>query len=165
MSTWYLLLGFIVLQRLIELMISRINTRRLLQEGAVEHGARHYPVIVALHMAWIAAMVVFVPHDAPVNIVLLVIFVALQLVRIWVLVSLGRYWTTRIISHPDDPIVRRGPFRWVRHPNYLVVEAEIIIVPLIAGAWEVSLAFGVANALVLAWRIWVEEKALAPRRI
>ncbi len=163
-SPWYLLIGFIVLQRLIELMVSRINTRRLLQEGAIEHGARHYPVIVVLHMAWIASLVVFVPADTPVSVFLLVVFIALQLARIWVLASLGRYWTTRIISHPDDPIVRRGPFRWVRHPNYLIVEAEIIVVPLIAGAWELAAIFGGANALVLAWRIWVEEKALAPRR-
>ena len=80
------------------------------------------------------------------------------------LVSLGRYWTTRIISHSEDPIVRRGPFRWVSHPNYMIVEAEIIVVPLIAGAWELALAFGAANAIVLAWRIRVEERALAPRR-
>lgn len=165
MSNWYLLVGFIVLQRLIELLIARHNTRRLLEEGATEHGARHYPFIVVLHMAWIASLVVFVPYDAPINFVLLAVFVALQLARVWVLVTLGRYWTTRIITVPDEPLVRRGPFRWVSHPNYMVVEAEIIVVPLIAGAWELALVFGALNALVLAWRIRIEDQALAPRRV
>jgi len=164
MSNWYLLVGFIVLQRLIELLIARYNTRRLLEEGAKEHGARHYPVIVVLHMAWIASLVIFVPYNAPLNWLLLAVFVVLQLARVWVLMSLGRYWTTRIITVPDEPLVRRGPFRWVSHPNYMVVEAEIILVPLIAGAWELAVVFGALNALVLAWRIRLEEQALAPRR-
>jgi len=164
MSNWYLLVGFIVLQRLIELLIARYNTRRLLEEGAKEHGARHYPVIVVLHMAWIASLVIFVPYNAPLNWLLLAVFVVLQLARVWVLMSLGRYWTTRIITVPDEPLVRRGPFRWVSHPNYMVVEAEIIVVPLIAGAWELAVVFGALNALVLAWRIRLEEQALAPRR-
>jgi len=164
MSNWYLLVGFIVLQRLIELLIARYNTRRLLEEGAKEHGARHYPVIVVLHMAWIASLVIFVPYNAPLNWLLLAVFVVLQLARVWVLMSLGRYWTTRIITVPDEPLVRRGPFRWVSHPNYMVVEAEIIVVPLIAGAWKLAVVFGALNALVLAWRIRLEEQALAPRR-
>jgi len=164
MSNWYLLVGFIVLQRLIELLIARYNTRRLLEEGAKEHGARHYPVIVVLHMAWIASLVIFVPYNAPLNWLLLAVFVVLQLTRVWVLMSLRRYWTTRIITVPDEPLVRRGPFRWVSHPNYMVVEAEIIVVPLIAGAWELAVVFGALNALVLAWRIRLEEQALAPRR-
>ncbi|MEK9707685.1 MAG: isoprenylcysteine carboxylmethyltransferase family protein [Alphaproteobacteria bacterium] len=164
MSNWYLLVGFIVLQRLIELLIARYNTRRLLEEGAKEHGARHYPVIVVLHMAWIASLVIFVPYNAPLNWLLLAVFVVLQLARVWVLLSLGRYWTTRIITVPDEPLVRRGLFRWVSHPNYMVVEAEIIVVPLIAGAWELAVVFGALNALVLAWRIRLEEQALAPRR-
>lgn len=165
MSTWYLLIGFIVLQRLVELLIARFNTKRLLEEGAQEYGARHYPVIVVLHMAWIASLVVFVPYDTPVNYLLLAVFVVLQLARVWVLVSLGRYWTTRIITVPDEPLVRRGPFRWVSHPNYMVVEAEIIVVPLITGAWELALIFGAANAMVLAWRIRIEDQALHPRRV
>ncbi len=164
MSNWYLLVGFIVLQRLIELLIARYNTRRLLEEGAKEHGARHYPVIVVLHMAWIASLAIFVPYNAPLNWLLLAVFVVLQLARVWVLLSLGRYWTTRIITVPDEPLVRRGPFRWVSHPNYMVVEAEIIVVPLIAGAWELAVVFGALNALVLAWRIRIEEQALVQRR-
>jgi methyltransferase len=164
MSVWYLLVALIVLQRLIELVIARINTRRLLAEGAVEHGAGHYPLIVALHTAWLVSLVVFVPSDGIINPVLLVIFIALQLGRVWVLTSLGRYWTTRVITVPGRPLVKRGPFRLVRHPNYMIVEAELIVVPLIVGAWELAIVFGIANALVLAWRIRVEETALSPRR-
>lgn len=164
MSIWYLLVGLLVLQRLIELAIARINTKRLMAEGAVEHGANHYPVIVALHTAWLVSLVVFIPADAIINPVLLAIFVALQLGRVWVLTSLGRYWTTRVITVPGRPLVKRGPFKLVRHPNYLIVEAELIVVPLIAGVWELAVVFGIANALVLAWRIRIEEQALAPRR-
>lgn len=164
MSIWYLLVALIVVQRLIELVIARINTKRLMAEGAVEHGAGHYPVIVALHTAWLVSLVVFIPADAMINPILLVVFVALQLGRVWVLTSLGRYWTTRVITVPGKPLVKRGPFRIVRHPNYLIVEAELIVVPLIVGAWELAIVFGIANALVLAWRIRIEEQALSPRR-
>lgn len=164
MSIWYLLVALIVLQRLIELAIARINTKRLLAEGAVEHGANHYPLIVLLHTAWLVSLVVFVPADAVLHPVLLAVFVLLQLGRIWVLSSLGRYWTTRVITVPGRPLVKRGPFRLVRHPNYLIVQAELMVVPLIAGVWELAIVFGIANALMLAWRIRVEEQALAPRR-
>ena len=164
MITWYLLIALIVIQRLVELAIARINTRRLLAEGAVEVGAGHYPLIVLLHAAWFVSLAVFLPGDSFIDPLLLGVFVLLQLGRVWVLTSLGRYWTTRIITVPGAPLVRRGPFRFVRHPNYLIVEAEIIVVPMIAGAWELAVIFGIANALVLALRIRVEERALAVRR-
>lgn len=164
MTAWYLLIALIVIQRLVELAIARINTRRLLAEGGVEVGAGHYPLIVGLHAAWFVCLIVFVPGDSFIDPVLLGLFVLLQLGRVWVLTSLGRYWTTRIITVPGAPLVRRGPFRFVRHPNYLIVEAEIIVVPMIAGAWELAVVFGLANAAVLALRIRVEESALSARR-
>jgi methyltransferase len=163
-SNWYLLVGLIVLQRLIELMIARVNTKRLLANGGVEHGANHYPLIVALHTAWLVSLVVFVPSNSIINQILLFIFIGLQLGRVWVLTSLGRYWTTRVITVPGQPLVKRGPFRLVSHPNYLIVEAELIIVPLIAGAWQLAVVFGITNALVLGWRIHIEEQAILPRR-
>lgn len=161
MSVWYLLIVLIAIQRLVELAIARINTQRLLAEGA--DGAAHYPLIVGLHGAWFACLVIFVAPESFIDPILLAVFIVLQLGRVWVLTTLGRYWTTRIITVPDVPLVRRGPFRFVRHPNYLIVEAEIIVVPLIAGAWELAIIFGMANAIVLAIRIRAEEKALAPR--
>jgi methyltransferase len=164
MNAWHLLVALIVVQRLIELAIARVNTRRLRAAGGIEHGAAHYPLIVALHAAWLASLIVFVPAGAVIDPVLLGVFVALQLGRVWVLTTLGRYWTTRIVTVPGVPLVRRGPFRLVRHPNYLIVAAEIVVVPLIAGAWELALVFGLANAAVLAWRIRIEDRALAERR-
>ena len=164
MSNWYLLVGLIVLQRLIELIIARVNTKRLLANGGVEHGANHYPLIVALHTAWLVSLVVFIPSNSFINPILLLIFIGLQLGRVWVLISLGRYWTTRVITVPGQPLIKRGAFRFVRYPNYLIVEAELIVVPLIAGAWQLAFIFGIANALVLGWRIRIEEQAISPRR-
>ncbi len=164
MAVWYLLIGLIVVQRMVELVIARINTRRLLASGGVEHGAGHYPLIVGLHALWLGSLAVFVPGDSFIDPLWLSVFLVLQLSRVWVLTSLGRYWTTRVITVPGASLVRRGPFRFVRHPNYLIVEAEIIAVPMIAGAWEIALVFAIANAALLAWRIRVEDAALAERR-
>ena len=118
-----------------------------------------------LHGSWLAALWLLVPADAPVIWPLLVLFALLQAARLWVIASLGRYWTTRIITVPGAPLVRRGPYRWIKHPNYLVVAAEIAVLPLAFGAWEIALVFSALNALLLYHRIRVEEAALAPRRV
>src|SRR5262249_24074026 len=99
-----------------------------------------------------------------VSVPLLAAFAILQGLRLWVLLSLGRYWTTRIITVPGAPLVRRGPYRFLRHPNYLVVAAEIAMLPLAFGAWVVAVVFSALNAALLAWRIALEDQALAPRR-
>ena len=91
-------------------------------------------------------------------------FLALQAARVWVLATLGRYWTTRIITLPDAPLVRRGPYRFVRHPNYLIVAAEIAVLPLVFGAWQIALVFSILNLLLLSHRIRRENAALAGRR-
>ena len=162
-SIWHILLALIVLQRLIELAIARINARRLLAAGGIEHGASHYPLMVALHVAWFAALAVLVPADAALDPSLFILFIVLQVGRVWVIVSLGRYWTTRVITVPGVPLVRRGPYRWLRHPNYLIVMGEIAVVPLIASAWEIAVAFSIANAGLLWHRIRIENAALAGR--
>lgn len=164
MSLFHLLIALVLIARLVELIYARRNTRRLLAEGAVEIGAAHYPVIVALHAAWLLAMLLVIPAGAPPQWIWLAVFVLLQVGRIWVLASLGRFWTTRIISLPSTPLVRRGPYRFLRHPNYLIVELEIVTLPLAFGGWLVALIFGIANAALLAWRIRVEEAALLTRR-
>ncbi len=163
-NIFYYLLAFLIMQRLAELMIANRNTTKLLADGAVEHGRGHYPLFILLHGGWIVALTVSVTPDTPFNIYLFVVFVFLQMGRIWVVATLGRFWTTRIISLPDAPLVRNGPFRFVRHPNYLVVVGEIAIVPLIAGMWEIALVFSVLNFALLWWRIRIEEQAIAPRR-
>ena len=165
MSVLTIVLVLVVLQRLGELAYAARNTRALLARGAVEHGASHYPLIVALHAAWLAALLVFVPwHTAP-NWYWLGLFAALQAARIWVVASLGPRWTTRIVVLPDAPLVRRGPYRWRRHPNYIVVAAEIAVLPLAFGALQIALVFTLLNAAMLAWRIRVEAEALGYRRI
>ncbi len=151
----------VALQRLAELGYARRNARRLLAAGGVEHGAGHYPLFVALHGAWLVALFVLVPAEAPADWGLLGLYGLLQLGRLWVIASLGGRWTTRVIVVPGAPLVTRGPYRFLRHPNYLVVALEIPVLPLAFGAWQIALGFGLANLALLAQRIRVEERALA----
>jgi methyltransferase len=150
--------------RILELAIARRNTRRLLAEGAIEAGSAHYPLIVALHLAWFLALLFLVPWEQPPAWSWLIFFLLLQPLRLWVIATLGRFWTTRVISLPGAPLVRRGPFRFVRHPNYLIVELELISLPLAFDAAWIALAFGLANAVIIAWRIRIEDSLLASRR-
>lgn len=154
----------VALQRLAELAYSRRNEARLRAAGAVEAGRGHYPLIVLLHATWLAAIALAVPGGQPANWLLLAIYALLQLGRFWVIATLGPYWTTRILTLPDAPLVARGPYRLVRHPNYLIVVAEIAVLPLAFGAWRIALLFSLLNGLLLLWRIRVEDQALSQRR-
>ncbi|MDX1426145.1 MAG: isoprenylcysteine carboxylmethyltransferase family protein [Kiloniellales bacterium] len=154
----------VALQRAAELVYANRNSRRLLAAGAIEHGRRHYPLLVLLHAAWLAAVFFLVPPEAPVIWPLIAVYLLLQAARLWAVASLGRFWTTRVITLPGAPLVRRGPYRWLKHPNYLIVAAEIAVLPLAFGAWALALGFSLANAGLLAARIRVEDEALAPRR-
>jgi methyltransferase len=160
----YIILALVALQRLVEVAYAERNTRALLARGAVEIGRAHYPLIVLLHAAWLAAIVVLLPADATIHWIALAIFIALQLARVWVIATLGPFWTTRIITLEGAPLVRKGPYRFVRHPNYLVVAGEIAALPLAFGEIWVAVAFTVLNAAMLAWRIRQEDAALAIRR-
>jgi methyltransferase len=151
----------VALQRLAELAYARANTRRLLAAGGVESGAGHMPLIVAVHAGWLAALFVLVPPTAPISWPLLALFAVLQLARLWVIAALGPRWTVRVIAVPGAPLVRRGPYRLCRHPNYVIVAAEIAVLPLAFGAWAIALVFSALNAAVLTHRIRVEEAALA----
>lgn len=156
------ILGVVTLQRLGELLLSRRNTRRLLARGAREAGARHYPLIVALHAAWLAGLWYFVlaEGDAVVEWGWLVLFVVLQGLRVWVIATLGPRWTTRIIVLPGAPLITAGPYRFVSHPNYVIVAAEILVLPLIFGLLWYAVVFSLLNAMVLWIRIRAEEAAL-----
>jgi methyltransferase len=160
----YIIIGLVVLQRLAELVYAERNTAALKARGAVEIGRAHYPLIVLLHAAWLVAVVALLPADLHISWILIGVFAVLQGLRVWVLATLGPYWTTRIITLKDAPLVRKGPYRFVRHPNYCVVSAEILVLPLAFGEWWVAAVFTVLNAAMLAWRIRQEESALAPRR-
>lgn len=164
MSLLWIVLALVAAERLAELVLARRNTARLLARGGIEHGRGHYPLIVALHAAWLAAMALLIPADTPPDWRWLGLFVILQGARVWVLASLGPYWTTRVISVPDAPLVRRGPYRFMAHPNYLVVVLEIALLPLAFGAWRIALAFSLLNGALLWHRLRVETSALAQRR-
>ena len=153
------ILAFVTLQRLAELVLARQNTARLLAMGAREYAPGHYPLIVAVHTLWLAALWWLAP-GRPIHWPLLVLFILLQLGRVWVLRTLGPRWTTRIIVLPGAPLVTDGPFRFVSHPNYLVVVGEIAVLPLMFGLWQVAALFTVLNGIVLAIRIRAENRAL-----
>ncbi|HJS32350.1 MAG TPA: isoprenylcysteine carboxylmethyltransferase family protein [Alphaproteobacteria bacterium] len=158
------ILSFVLFQRLAELWLSRSNTRRLMAMGGIEHGAAHYPWLVVLHAGWLVALVLGVPADAEIDGFWLTIFVILQAARFWVLMTLGEAWTTRIITVPGRPLVRSGPYRYLRHPNYAVVAGEIAVLPLVFEQWLIAIAFSLANAVLLYERIRVEDATLAERR-
>lgn len=153
------ILAAVTAQRLGELVVARRNTRRLLALGGREHGAAHYPLIVALHAAWLGGLWVLAPGRE----ILwgwLVAYVGLEVLRAWTLASIGRRWTTRIITVPGETLVRRGPYALVPHPNYLVVVGEIAVLPMVFGLTWYAIAFSAANALVLAVRLRAETRAL-----
>ncbi|MBD5606424.1 MAG: hypothetical protein IAI48_15245 [Candidatus Eremiobacteraeota bacterium] len=154
------LLGFLTLQRAIELVIATRHTRALLARGAYEVGASHYPVMVALHATWLATLWAF-GWNRPLDLPFVAAFVVLQCGRLWVLATLGERWTTRIVMLPGAAPITGGPFRFVRHPNYLVVAFEIPCVPLALGLVWHALVFGTANLAMLAWRIRAENRAYA----
>lgn len=159
MTPAILLLAFVTLERLAELVLARRNTRALLAQGAVEHAPGHYPLIVALHAAWLAGLWAF-GWDQPVSLFWFAVFMALQVARVWVLATLGPRWTTRIIVLPAAPLVAKGPYRFVSHPNYLVVIGEIAVLPLCFGLWWFAILFSLLNAAVLTIRIRAEAAAL-----
>ena len=160
MTAAALLLAFVTLERLAELWLARRNTAALVAAGAVEFSPGHYPLIVLLHSLWLAGLWLL-GWDSPVNLLWLAIFLVLQVLRVWVLATLGPRWTTRIIVQPGVPLVARGPYRWISHPNYVVVVGEIAILPLCLGLPWYALAFSIANAAVLTIRIRAENAALS----
>jgi methyltransferase len=157
-------LGLVLLQRVVELVWARRNTVQLRQLGAVEADAEGYPYFVLLHAGWLVSLAIFVPASATPVWPLLGLFALLQLGRLWVISSLGNYWTTRIVTLPGVPLVQTGPFRWLRHPNYLLVIAEIAVLPLAFGAIPIAVSFSAVNLILIIRRIRIEESVLAPRR-
>jgi methyltransferase len=153
------LLAFVTLQRLGELVLSQRNTKRLLARGAYEVAPEHYSVMVLLHATWLAVLCLLGPGP-PMEIIPLILFGLLQLGRVWVIATLGERWTTRIIVLPGEPLVKAGPYRWVNHPNYLIVIGEFAILPLVFDLPMVAIVFSVLNGLILWVRIRAENRAL-----
>ncbi|MBA3668204.1 MAG: hypothetical protein H0W65_10870 [Sphingomonas sp.] len=154
------ILAFVTLQRLAELPLARANTKRLLAAGGHEVAPGHYPLIVAVHAVWLASLWWWAPGQ-PIHWPFLTLYAVIEVGRVWVLRTLGPRWTTRIIVMPGEQLVARGPYRFVDHPNYLVVIAEIAVLPLVFGLWPMAMVFSLLNAIVLAIRIRAENRALA----
>jgi methyltransferase len=152
-------LAFVTLQRVGELVLARRNTQRLLARGAFEAAPEHYPLIVLVHAAWLLGLWILAPAIHP-NPVLITVYGLLQVARLWVLATLGERWTTRIIVLPGAPLQRAGPYRFVSHPNYCVVAAEILLLPCAFGLIWFAAIFSLLNAAVLTIRIRAEERSL-----
>jgi methyltransferase len=158
-----IILAYVVVQRLGELVYANANTRRLLAEGGVEHGADHYPLFLVLHSGWLISIALFAKPASAVNTALFCAFIASQAFRFWTLSSIGRWWTTRIISAPHFPRVKRGPYKFIKHANYALVVVEIALVPILLGAPAMAITFSALNAALLWWRIRMEEAVLQER--
>lgn len=154
----------ILVQRGLEELYSARNTKRLIAEGAHEVGREYYPVVAITHLGWIAAVFMLIPASAQIIWPLLVLYLLLQVVRYWVISTLGRYWTHRIITLEDAPVVRSGPYRWLRHPNYMVTIAETFLLPLVFAGVAVAVIFGCVWSGVLYYKILLEDGALDERR-
>jgi methyltransferase len=160
------LVAVVAVMRLVELRISRRHIARLKARGAVEVGFSHYPWMVAVHASFLVACVLEVwlldrPWLPPLALAMLALLVAAAALRYWVIATLGERWSTRVVLVPGEAPVATGPFRWLRHPNYLAVIVEFLALPLVHTAWWTAVLFSAANALVLRARIGVEEAALA----
>ena len=159
------LLALVALQRLAELRLSRAHAGKAFARGGIEHGRTHFPAMAALHAAFLASCALETvllrrPFPSALGWIALGVFLFAQVLRYWAIASLGERWNVRIIVIPGEPLVRRGPYRFLRHPNYLAVALEIASLPLVHGAFLTALVFSVANAALLRVRIRVEESAL-----
>ena len=159
-----IIITVVIIQRLVELMIARRNEKWMLRQGAYESGARHYPLMVMMHIAFFLSLLLEVSIGnrtlSPFWIALLTLFILAQVVRIWCLASLGRFWNTKIIILPGADVVKKGPYRFIRHPNYLIVTTELLVLPLLFSAYFTAILFSLLNVWMLSVRIPVEEKAL-----
>lgn len=163
MSLPLLVVALVICERLAELVISRRHQQRLFARGGFEVGAGHYPFMVGLHVAWLAAVTTWAAFAPHIVLPFLIAYVLVQPFRAWVMTTLGEYWTTRIIMVPDAPLIAHGPYRFVKHPNYVIVVLEIALLPLALGAWPLAFVFSVLNAIILWVRIRAENAALAQR--
>ncbi|GAA3691526.1 isoprenylcysteine carboxyl methyltransferase family protein [Nonomuraea antimicrobica] len=169
MTAYAVLIGLVVLERLAELAVARRNLAWARSEGGVEYGRRHYPWIVAAHVGLLVAAPAEVwllgrPFVPALGWPMLAVVVLAQGLRWWCVRTLGRRWNTRVVVVPGLPLVHRGPYRWLRHPNYVAVVAEGIALPLVHTAWLTAVTFTVVNAVLLTIRVRVEDLALAPCR-
>lgn len=158
------IIGLVIVQRLIEVIIAKRNEKRMLTQGGYEVGASHYPYMLALHISFFISLVeeIWIRQLEPSTFfpLLFFIFLLVQALRIWCLASLRDFWNTKIIVLPGAHVVKKGPYVYFRHPNYLVVAAEIILLPLMFQAYITAIVFTLLNLAMMSVRIPLEEKAL-----
>lgn len=160
---FFIIFAFVLAQRAVELVIARRNENALLARGGYEVGASHYPAIVVLHVGFLMSLLIEVMYDeafAITHLLLLVLFLLVQLLRIWCIVSLGEFWNTKIIVLKGAQVVKSGPYRYFNHPNYAVVCLEILLLPAMFGAYFTAVLFSLLNLWMLAIRIPLEQEAL-----
>lgn len=164
MKLFYLFFTVIVLQRLAELMIAKRNEKWMKQQGAIEFGKDHYGIMVSMHLLFFVSfmfeVLIFRNTLSPLWIWLLPVFLITQFGRMWALTSLGKYWNTKIIVLPNANVVRKGPYRFIKHPNYAIVTLELLVIPLLFQAYITAAVFTVLNIAMLSIRIPAEEHAL-----
>jgi methyltransferase len=159
---FYLFIGFVIFQRLMELVVARRNEKWSRGQGAVEYGKNHYPYMVMLHTAFIVAMAVeYYYKGGKFSWPFMLIFVLLLSVKVWVIASLGKYWNTKILRVPHAPFIKKGPYKLFKHPNYFIVVCEIVVIPMVFGLYITAIVFTVLNAAMLTVRIKAEEQAWA----
>jgi methyltransferase len=163
MWTNVIILSLVTLQRLVELYIAHRNTKRLIANGGIEIGSGHYPVMVLLHTVWLVGLWYFA-FRLEVSWPWIFAYLVLEAARGWIIAALGSRWTTRIIVVPGETLVDEGPYKFFRHPNYMVVAGEIFILPMAFGLWWYAILFAALNAAMLYWRIRSEDEALKPLR-
>jgi methyltransferase len=164
-----MLVALVAVQRLAELQLSRRHSDRARARGGVEYGRGHYPAMVLLHTAFLVGCVLEValldrPFRPALAAAMAVLFAAATALRLWCITSLGPFWTTRVWVVPGASLVERGPYAFLRHPNYLAVAVEGVALPLLHGAWITATAFTLANAALMSVRIPCEDRALAGAR-
>lgn len=161
-----LFISFFILQRISELIIAKRNEKWLLQQGAVEYGKGHYPFIVALHTLFIISIIIeyILRGQPPINWIFLILFLLVLAFKFWALLSLGKYWNTKIYRAPGAYPVKKGPYKFLKHPNYMEVICEIAIIPLVFHLYYTAIIFTVLNAAMLTVRIRVENRVWADVR-
>ncbi len=164
MMIFIFIISLVIMQRVIELMIAKKNESYMLAKGAYEVGGEHYPFMIALHVAFFVSLlieVLFFQNTLSTFFpILFIFFLIVQCIRIWCLATLGKFWNTKIIILPGANVVKKGPYKLFRHPNYFVVCTEILILPLMFNAYFTAITFTLLNIAMLAVRIPVEENAL-----
>lgn len=160
--TFILFISFVILLRIGELLLSKKNEKWLLQNGAVEYGKNHYPFIVTLHVLFIISLIFEYSMQQTVSysLFLLVFYFLLLIFKTWVIVSLGKFWNTKIYHIPNIPLIKKGPYKYFKHPNYMVVIAEIAVITLAFHLYYTAITFTLLNMIMLSVRIKEENKAL-----